>query len=220
MITLAITTTEGRLNLLTRTLTSLMENTGDVYKNIIINDNSCNSDNCARISDLVSKFSQNFLILRNGTNNGQVEGIDNIYKLVNTKYIFHLEDDWEFYNGNFIHKSIDVLESNPKITNVSIRQRDTFEASSQHPVHGPFFTQLGTEYYKYHTGYKGIWHGFSWNPGLRRLSDYKLIGSYKQYINEQGVGNFYYQNGFESACLKDFYCAHIGHGQSTFKRNE
>ena len=25
---------------------------------------------------------------------------------------------------------------------------------------------------------KGIWHGFSFNPGLRRLSDYVAIGGY------------------------------------------
>ena len=54
-------------------------------------------------------------IIYNETNIGQIKSIDkNIYSLVKTEFIFHCEDDWEFYSYGFIEKSINILSNNLK----------------------------------------------------------------------------------------------------------
>ena len=41
-------------------------------------------------------------IIYNDVNIGQCKSIDKAYELVDTEYIFHCEDDWEFTSPNFI----------------------------------------------------------------------------------------------------------------------
>ena len=44
---------------------------------------------------------------------GQARSIDLAYSMVETEYIFHCEEDWEFYVGEFIEQSISILKTTP-----------------------------------------------------------------------------------------------------------
>ncbi len=169
---------------------------------------------------LISSLDISYKFIKNSENLGQVASLDLGYSYIDTDYIFHTEDDWEFYGSGFVEKSLDLLKFDDKIVNINVRHRFNHEASSQHPVLELQQTDNGTEYHLYQPAYHGIWHGFAWNPGLRRLKDYNLIKPFKQHTNEQGVGGVYHGLGFRSACLKDTYCKHIGEGRSTPRRNE
>ena len=60
------------------------------------------------------KWNSRFMLFLNRENIGQNASIDKMYKNVNTEYIFHCEEDWEFYKSGFIEDSLKVLETQPK----------------------------------------------------------------------------------------------------------
>jgi hypothetical protein len=68
-------------------------------------------------------------------------------------------------------------------------------------------------------GYKGKWHGWGFNPSLRRLKDYKRIGTYGRHANfnpkrpwesEVAIGKKYRDMHYFSAVTDTAYCRHIG----------
>jgi hypothetical protein len=76
------------------------------------------------------------------------------------------------------------------------------------------------------TNFRNVWHGFTFNPGLRRLADYKRIGSFsnqpvtvhvphrtptKGLQMELKASQFYFKLGFRSVILdKTGFVKHIG----------
>ena len=110
-----------------------------------------------------------------GTRVGQIKLIDQAYARVDTPFIFHLEDDWEFYRSGFMEKSRAFLEGDPAILLVWLRAwNDTsgHPLSSFSPDHSSGTLALD---------FCDCWNGFTFNPGLRRLADYqRLGGSYEK----------------------------------------
>lgn len=208
----------GRFNLLKKTVGSFLKyNTYPIKKYFVV-ENSTYPNSLLYLQNIFnSELDTNFII--NEINIGQVSSIDKAYSFVNSKYIFHCEDDWEFLDYGFIEESKEVLESDLKISNVNIRKRNDGTKGSSHPIEGPYTLDSGKSYYLYQLNYYGVWHGFSWNPGLRRLEDYNNIKPYKQYVNEQGVNEKMKSLGFRAACLNKEYCVHIGENSKTPKSN-
>lgn len=217
-ITLVVTSC-GRFDFLSKTISSFFNYCNYPIDDVIIIDNSQVIGSYDVIENIISKYSKNYVIIINNENIGQVSSIDKAYSLVKTDYIFHCEDDWEFFDYGFIQKSIDVLNHDEKIVNINTRIRFDGERGSMHPVSEKLKTINDTEYRIYLHNYLGLWHGFSWNPGLRRKKDYDIISPYKQFNNEQGVGKKYMDLGFRSACLDKFYNKHIGTNSITEKSN-
>jgi GR25 family glycosyltransferase involved in LPS biosynthesis len=208
----------GRLHLLEKTIRSFLQyNTYPIDKYIVIE-----NDKQKNTKEVLAKIFKdlNFLLIINDENIGQVSSIDKAYSFVESEYIFHCEDDWEFYNKNFIQNSIDVLKHNQKYINVNIRKRFDGERGSMHPISEKLYTNSNTCFHEYEINYLGMWHGFSWNAGLRRNSDYKFIKNYKKYKDEAGVGNFYKENGYVAVCLEQEYCKHLGTNSFTLKSNQ
>lgn len=155
--------------------------------------------------------------INNGVRRGQIYSIDRAYDEVQTPYIFHCEDDWGFHEIGYLQQSIDLLERYPNVLQVwlrgvptaaDIRDRWTIyrvESDPRYPFHIA----------NYHwEDWRG---GFSFNPGLRRLSDYKRIGSYGRHVGydsqgcgERAIGLLYHRLGFVSAILPKAYTYHIG----------
>lgn len=213
-----IFTSCGRLTLLNETVKSFMNwNTYPIDKFIVI-ENGYYPQIEADLVDIFEGIDDVEFII-NEENIGQVASIDKAYSHVNTDYIFHCEDDWKFVAGGFIEESLQVLKELPYVGNVNIRMRSDGSKGSYHPIEKSGNLSSGLEYSLYQTDYFGVWHGFSWNPGLRRLSDYNIIKPYKQYQNEQGVNQKMKDLGFRAACLKDGYCLHIGENSITPKSN-
>lgn len=143
---------------------------------------------------------------------GQIVAIDTMYQLVKTPYIFHMEEDWLFYRSGFIEESMKILEADPKISMVWLRElKDT----NQHPV--IFMKEFGIM----KTNHNGLWGGFCFNPGLRRKADYDLLKSYGKHTqfnrkqpwkSESVISQIYAKLGFRAAILinPDGYVRHIG----------
>jgi len=208
----------GRFDLLNRTVKSFLNHNTYPIKKYVVVDNSTLPNASVEIKKIFSDI--DVIVIINEENIGQVSSIDKAYSVVDTTYIFHCEDDWEFFDYGFIEKSIDVLEHDSNLVNINVRVRFDGERGSMHPVTEKFKTKNETIYHEYVTNYLGAWHGFAWNPGLRKLSDYDLIKPYKKYKEESGVGKKYFEIGKRSACLEKCYCKHIGQNSSTLKRNE
>jgi GT2 family glycosyltransferase len=209
-VTLVITSC-GRWNFLEETITSLFKTNTYPFAEIIIVDNSTDINASIHLQKIFEPHKTKTTLLLNKKNIGQVAAIDLAYKHVFTEYIFHTEDDWKYTGSSYIEKSLDVLKYDNFISNVNIRYRFDGEKGSDHPFNPLQKTSTGTEYHIYQQNYLGMWHGFSWNPGLRRLSDYKKIGgSYKKIGREQEVGEVYKNFGYYAACLKEQYAKHIG----------
>jgi GT2 family glycosyltransferase len=207
----AVFTSCGRWELLQTTVDSFIKTNTYPIKEYIVIDNSTQINAKNTLQNIFKHTKIKTTLIINRENIGQVASIDLAYSQVNTKYIFHCEDDWLFLSPSYVERSIDVLEHDKTISNTNVRVRFDGEKGSDHPVGKQFITSTGTKYYIYQQNYLGMWHGFSWNPGLRRLSDYQNLGlPYKKIGQEQHVGNLYKEKGFFAACLEDGYAKHIG----------
>lgn len=149
--------------------------------------------------------------------------------MVDTDYIFHCEDDWEFYRGGFIEDSLRVLESNKYVYQVWLR-------SFYHDIKRDYpFHSLGEKFSCDKTVYNKLlssnpkWQGFSFNPGLRRKSDYLSIkGGYASFLDESNssasVESALSSNmkslGMYAAILENDAVAHTGYDSHIQDINE
>jgi len=149
--------------------------------------------------------------IQNGARMGQVYSIDRAYQHVKTDFIFHCEDDWRFdLGGGWMQESKAILEQNPKIIQVSLRGPTGWHQLIDLPPYEGFKVAM--------PGWKGGWGGLSWNPGLRRLSDYRLIGSYGKHISYENFGleserilsQLYLGMGYRMADLNRPIVSHTG----------
>ena len=216
LVTLVITSC-GRFELLKKTIISFFKhNTYPIHECIIVEDSGTvsNLDFIKEHIPVPCKF------LINKKNLGQLQSIDIAYNEVTTPYIFHCEDDWEFYKPGFIEESFNILNNDPLTITVWLRNhRDTMG----HPID---FTPIpigDKNYFYLEINYRGKWHGFTLNPGLRRTADVKklfpyaeltpLIRKKKQLImGEVDLSCYYYQLGYRGAITSDAegFVKHIG----------
>ncbi len=157
---------------------------------------------------------------------GQIAAIDYAYSRVKTPYVLHMEDDWLFYRSGFLDRSLLVLQENPKCVQVQIRAIDDLMG---HPVLDETKTADGVEWRQLVYDYRnkgGDWFGFSFNPGVRRLSDYVSIGGYgihtrfdmeMPHLSESAISRLYRSRDYFAAVLSDTggigYVRHIGEGR-------
>jgi len=151
-------------------------------------------------------------LIATGERVGQIAAIDYAYSHVQTDYIFHLEDDWEFYAPGFIEKSLRLLVALPQCLQVYIR---ALNDTNGHPVQWLTRRTAGVEWRRMQHGYKafgGEWNGFSFNPGLRRRADYAAVGGYGLHklrapqlhaATEIGLSRLYRRKGMFAAILGD-----------------
>jgi len=207
-----------RFDLLEPTLHSFLKyNTYPIEEFIIIED----SPNIEKLNRVLKKFPEiKFTALYNEPQLGQLRSIDRAYSHVKTDYIFHCEDDWLFYRQGFIEKSFSILLENEKVINVWLReQQDT----NNHPLEEEVYqTSDGVQYKYLQTGFQGGFHGFTFNPGLRRTKDYELIKPYANWPDEIDLSNEYYHKyQFRGVILVDGHVRHLGdHRKIRFKINE
>ena len=227
-VTVVITSC-NRIQELLITLKSFFEyNTyKQIYKLLIIDDSGI--DNCIDMSKTVIPSNIDYEIIYNDRNIGQIPSIDKVYNMIKTEYIFHCEDDWEFYDYGFIEKSLEILISNKKIFTVWLREyKHNKVVQNGHiindTVHDDNYRLL--DVFKERTN---IWNGFTFNPGLRRLEDYKLLMPYNQFKDskfcncggvEQALSNLYHNNNFVCAITLNTngYVKHIGWDNPTLRQ--
>lgn len=167
-----VVTACNRADLLEKTLDSFFEmNTYPIKRFIIIDDGmnfGCN--------DFVkTKYEFPIELIYNNPKLYQIRSIDYVYGMVDTEYIFHMEEDWLFLKRGFIEDSMKVLEADDNILQVWLRGID--DNTANHPWYDGVYEIDGLKMVL--LKYTGIWNGFSFNPGLKRLKDWKeLPGGY------------------------------------------
>ena len=118
----AVLTSCGRLDLLERTIKSLDQEFWDLIPVKILTEDSANAEIFKKVKqENENGYLKNWTILYNEKKLGQSASIDRAYSLVKTDYVFHLEDDWEFYNDKFIDRSLAILEKYENIVQVTFR---------------------------------------------------------------------------------------------------
>jgi len=209
-VTLFITAC-NRADLLYKTLDSFIKhNTYPIKKCIIIEDSGNIGINDFAIT--ICPFPVETIY--NEKNIGQIPSIEKGYSKISTDYIFHCEDDWEFFKPGFIEASLEILKNDSKVVTVGLRSYEDF----QHPRES---LNLGGYHYL-NTHHCGIWHGFTLNPGLRRLSDYTKVAPWSESCRgdferkgvntEDDLSILYYKHGYRGAITADSegYVRHIG----------
>jgi hypothetical protein len=201
--TLAVTSCD-RHDLLKRTLSSFVDCVNiNPFETIILEDSD--KPKPAWLDSFFPRLGK-VRWLNNEYRMGQSYAIDRLYSEIQSEYIFWCEDDWEFTEGGFLSKSFAILNSNKDISMVALR------SDWNHPlVDDPRGFSIAEPYWG------GVWGGTCWNPGLRRLSDYKRYGSYGRHVgygthglgHEQIWSKKHLDDGFRIAALPH-HCHHIG----------
>lgn len=210
-----VVTSCGRMDLLRRTIKSFKTFADVQPSQIIVSENSCNKALLPEITNMFEGYKVKPQITIHEENRGQIWAIDHAYSRVDEDLIFHLEDDWAFFNTGFITPAATLLAEKPQIFQVSFRRRNDGSKGAQHPVStGVMTSESGIEYLLYQPNYLGVYHGFSFNPNLRRLIDYQAFAPYKQYGGGEEVLNAVYNKAdFKFVCLNSRgYCWHTGEG--------
>jgi hypothetical protein len=209
----------GRVDLLEITLESFFKYNTYPIKKVIITEDSGIKQNFQKVQSLVHC---DLTIIENSTNIGQIASIDTAYSLIDTDYIFHCEEDWEFYDYGFIEKSFEILHTNLKLFTVWLR---SYSDTKNHAImFDEKFDLKHNDYYYLMDGIrKKHWCGFTFNPGLRRTHDCMIFHPYNNLevrkekngllmIGEIDLSIYYQELGYRAAITskETGYIRHIG----------
>ena len=122
-----VLTSCGRFDLLEKTLDSFFKFNNYSIDQYLLIDDSGNKDIQNKIK---LKYQDRFEFIFNEQRIGQINSIDKIYNKIKNEYIFHCEDDWEFYRSDFIKESIELLNFDSKIINVWLRDLNEISGMS------------------------------------------------------------------------------------------
>lgn len=223
-----VLTSCGRLDLLEQTLNSFFKWNDYPIARYIITEDSADPkvfEACERLNR--EKYDGKLEFIFNYEKLGQTASIDKAYQMVETPYIFHCEDDWLFYRSGFIKQSMKLLKIYRNILQTWIRPKSDGHinriASLVFKINNISFRKvLAASFY---TGrilkdnkpeLVQNYNGFSFNPGLKRLADYKLLGEggYSRFNQEHLIDYFYRDLGFIVVSLgndnDDGWVKHIG----------
>ena len=214
----------GRVDELEKTIDSFLKFNDYPIKDWFIIEDSGDTTVWSQIVSLNNnKWNKRFKLIFNSSNIGQNASIDKMYAKVETEYIFHCEEDWQFYRGGFIEDSLKVLETQPKVLQVWIRPKSD---RILNPIEKRKFTLPGgvtvRRVLPVSFRIKGDqivkdYMGFSWNPGLRRKSDWEIEpikGNFTILKHEHIIDLVYKKLGYMVVSLseddEDGYVKHIG----------
>lgn len=198
-----VLTSCGRFDLLERTLRSLLPRLDANLAEIVITEDSGDS----AVLDVTKQFSGDFRVLISPKRRGQLACIDLAYQSLKTDWVFHCEDDWEFFGSDFIEPSRELLNRFSNLSLISLRPREELNRlirnSARQRLNGiEFFTADPTLHPEY--------FGYSFNPGLRRLSDYRRFAPLTQFSGERDVSYCFKRLGYTMGYLETAAVRHIG----------
>ncbi len=200
--TLVITSCD-RFDLLEATLRSLMPRLDEGLQEVVIAEDSGKPG----VYDVVKKVGIEAQILLNSPRLGQLASIDRAYSVVKTDYIFHCEDDWEFFGDGFVQPSLQLLDQYEKISMVSLRARDDLDRRHRNQ---PSTVWNGISFIAADPTAHPEYFGYAFNPGMRRISDYRRFGPFKDYRGEREVSYCFKSLGYHIVALEPPAVRHIG----------
>ena len=213
-ITVVMTST-NRYAELTQTLDSLLQNLSYPVKEIIVSEENYEKY-IDRFSSKYSRYDDPFgskpsIRMIKGKGN-HMDSLDQLYSMVTTKYVFHMEEDWTCVQPFFLEQSKSILESDSKVLQVWLRDLND---TNMHPI-GDYHKVNGYHTFKMEYGYSGNWHGFSFNPGLKRTVDLVKFSDYKdgEGIPEERVSQHYKDRGMYALILPCAFFYHTGYAST------
>jgi hypothetical protein len=195
-VTVVITACD-RLDLLERTLRSFLAYNTYPITNFLIRDDSGLQDVWFQTADLMSGLRIPHFIF-NPEQVGQARSIDMMMEMVQTPYVFHLEDDWEFDRPGFIEDCFEVMDD--RTLQVRVRHRDDGSVTQTVPFNEK--ADLCTN------------HLWSFNPHLRKTEIVHQFEGFNETTLGELMGN---SLGAQTLWLKEGACRHIG-GEKTTNR--
>lgn len=116
-------------------------------------------------------------------------------------------------NPNLISDSLSILTENPDIHQVSVRHD---HCNPHKPVGEKQYTSTSVEYWILSQEFRSMptqmWNGYSWNPGLRRKSDYLKMfpNGVSEFGDEYDCADYTRKFNYKSTILVNTSCYHLG----------
>lgn len=207
----AVITSCRRFDLLEKTLQSFLEHNDYPLEELIIIEDS-NDRGIYEVQPLLDGVPHR--IIFNDGNIGQIASIDKAYSQVKSEYVFHIEDDWIFTSRGVIGRAIEVLQKEPRASMVTVRD----DADMPRYVRSLKMRQAGTAIYK--LAFPELhfrWYSFTFNPGLRRMKDYRtLSGGYSAIGDEMAISHYYKLHKWDMAWMIGGGVKHAGDTRSVY----
>lgn len=230
LVTFTVTTCK-RLDLFQKTMNSFLACCSDLHrigKWLCVDDNSSQEDR-EKMQQLYPFFT---FYWKRPEEKGHSRSMNIIREIVDTPFVFHIEDDWMFYSKRpYITECIEVLSQDSKIgqclinKNFSETERDisiqggefrTTRSGLRYYIHEYASTDEERELWYNKHGTESIhcnyWPHFSFRPSLLKTSVYKKVGGFSETAPhfEMEYAYRYTGLGFVSAFLEGQYSEHIG----------
>lgn len=242
---ITVTTTScKRLNLLKKTINSFIECCEDLHmikEWIVIDDNSDENDR----NEMKELYPFIKFIYKNVNEKGHIKSMNILKSIVKTKYIFNLEDDWEFlYKDKYLTKCTEIINIKPEYGQCLINKNygeggscfETIGGILKSYVKEDFIQhfyfehehiendKVQFEFQKYvkireKDGFKTqyYWPHFSLRVGLTKMSILNELGDFEQVPHfELNYAIKYNSKNYKTTFLDGIYCSHIG--RRTYER--
>ena len=211
-VTLFITSC-GRPELLKKTLESFVKFNTYTIKEVIL----CEDSGIPHIVDFAEYILPYPIIFcYNHIRLGQMKTIEKYTQLIKTPYVFHLEDDYEFFDSGFIELSFKIMGSDQNISQVLLE--DEQHTYPKIDIGNPLCYKLMTNqsYEMNANNGDGPLTVFSWRPSLKKIEIQKLRMPYQCWDDEYTIELLVNKLGYYSVVTKNFkngnhgFCKHIG----------
>ncbi len=170
------------------------------------------------IFDIARKFDRADLpvtVILNDPQLGQIRSIDRLYSHIDTEWIFHCEDDWEFLSNGFISSSFAVMQEIDSCSMVSLRGFDYVNVPDAFVAVDAVESVTDIYVANLNSGWGDGFVGMHFNPGLRRMRDYRIVGPYSRLgllACENLVSRLYESLGYRVCAFANRHVRHLGHG--------
>ena len=144
---------------------------------------------------------------------GHHGAVDFMYSRIKTPYVFHCEDDWLFDTSLDLNSAVQLLESDPCISQVCLRKISDFRFLELDQAR-ILNVRYSTSPYSRLDALHAQWHGYTFNPHLAKVDMWKSLGGFSQFKKERHISRRLRSDGRFSAYLNPGSCQHIGELQS------
>lgn len=233
-ITITMTTCK-RFNLFYRTVNSMLACITDLHlvkEWIVVDDNSNNE----ALEQAKLDFPFITWICKDETNKGHAKSMNILLETIKTPYFFHVEDDFEWFIPlDYLTRCKSVLDENSTYSQCLVNIHYTEDSQTAKTIWGGELQFNSLTHFVKHLHFKNelaqiksmelgcsnnyYWPGFSFRPGLNRLSIFKSIGPFSTAPGhfEMEYSDLIEQKGYFTAFLPGTFCTHIG--RRTYERN-
>jgi len=205
-VTLCVTSA-GRPDLLAATLSSLMATHRDAFAEVIVIDDLGDPE-AARVA---RSLCPGATVLLNRRPRGHLRSVDLMYRHVRTPFIFHCEDDWRFDPVPIVGACREALRHLASASTVIVRKPEDVDPHYLSGARTEFTG--GTPVLVLSPSADPVFNGFSFNPGLLRVSLWRRHGPWGRFRREHDISVAMKARGLGVVQLARGACVHIGGGR-------